>query len=195
MVISAIWPTSSGQNRGPYIRNPVYCFPSLTLASSTGQSVLSSHWLGMDTNGEIGKKLREGRRKGKWGMPPLPQTSSFQSTRVAYSDHSSNPVCGLSMMELVRLCTVWPQENWLGTCKTTYRVGWMIWICYSRALERRCLGLPPLSLPLRAFARPADFKSKIRGLGRSRVGEARTWLELEEVTLVQWVKMKMTQIM
>ena len=34
--------------------------------------------------------------------------------------------------------------------------------------------LPPLSLPLRAFARPADFKSKIRGLGRSRVGEART---------------------
>ena len=67
------------------------------------------------------------------------QTSSFQSMRVAYLDHSSNPVCGFSMMELVRLCTVWPQENWLGTSKTTYRVGWMIWICYSRALERRCL--------------------------------------------------------
>ena len=26
---------------------------------------------------------------------------------------SSNPVCGLSMMEQVRLCAVWPTENWL----------------------------------------------------------------------------------
>ena len=42
-------------------------------------------------------------------------------------------------MVQVRLCAVWPMENWLGTSKTTYRVGWMIWICYSRALERRCL--------------------------------------------------------
>ena len=65
------------------------------------------------------------------GVAPqrLQQTSSFQSMRVAYSDHSSNPVCrllrylGFSMMEQVRLCTVWPQENWLGTSKTTYRVG------------------------------------------------------------------------
>ena len=44
-----------------------------------------------------------------------------------------------SMMEQVRLCTVWPTENWLGTSKTTYRVGRMIGICYSRALDRRCL--------------------------------------------------------
>ena len=27
--------------------------------------------------------------------------------------HSSNPVCGFSMMELVRLCAVWPMENGL----------------------------------------------------------------------------------
>ena len=27
---------------------------------------------------------------------------------------------------MVRLCTVWPMENWLGTSKTTYRVGGMI---------------------------------------------------------------------
>ena len=74
-----------------------------------------------------------------FNMPQQQQTSLFQSTRVAYSDHSSNPVCGFFMMEQVRLCTVWPQENWLGTSKTTCRVGWMIWICYSRALERRCL--------------------------------------------------------
>ena len=42
-------------------------------------------------------------------------------------------------MEQVRLCTGWPRENWLGTSKTTYRVGWMIWMCYSHALEIRCL--------------------------------------------------------
>ena len=49
------------------------------------------------------------------------------------------PVCGFSMMEQVRLCAVWPTENKLGTSKTTYRVGWMSLICYSRARERRCL--------------------------------------------------------
>ena len=53
------------------------------------------------------------------------QTSSLQSTRVAYSDQSSDHVSGFSMMEQVRLCAVWPMENWLGTSKTTYiyRVG------------------------------------------------------------------------
>ena len=29
--------------------------------------------------------------------------------------HSSNPVCGFSMMEQVRLCAVRPMENWLGS--------------------------------------------------------------------------------
>ena len=29
--------------------------------------------------------------------------------------HSSNPVCGFSIMEQVRLCAVWPSENWLGS--------------------------------------------------------------------------------
>ena len=29
--------------------------------------------------------------------------------------HSSNPVCGFSMMEQVRLCVVWPMENLLGS--------------------------------------------------------------------------------
>ena len=42
-------------------------------------------------------------------------------------------------MEQVRLCAVWPMKDWLGTFRTTLRVGWMIWICYSRALERRPL--------------------------------------------------------
>ena len=30
-------------------------------------------------------------------------------------------------------------KDWLGTFRTTLRVGWVIWICYSRALERRPL--------------------------------------------------------
>ena len=29
--------------------------------------------------------------------------------------HASNPACGFSMMKEVRLCAVWPMENWLGT--------------------------------------------------------------------------------
>ena len=29
--------------------------------------------------------------------------------------HSSHPVCVVSMMEPVRLCNVWPMENWLGS--------------------------------------------------------------------------------
>ena len=74
-----------------------------------------------------------------WIRKSRNHTSSLQSTRVAYLDQSSNPVCGFSMTEQIRLCAVCPIENLLGTSKTTYRVGWMIWICYSRALERRCL--------------------------------------------------------
>ena len=36
--------------------------------------------------------------------------------------HSFNPVCGLSMMEQVRLCAVWPMENWLGSSLNQNRV-------------------------------------------------------------------------
>ena len=50
--------------------------------------------------------------------------------------HSSHPVCGFPMMEQVRLCAVWPIENWLGyslnqtQCRTTVQKS------YSRALEQ-----------------------------------------------------------
>ena len=48
---------------------------------------------------------------------------------------SSNPVCGFSMMEQVRLCTVWPMENWLGSSLNQIQ-GWTtVWESYSRALE------------------------------------------------------------
>ena len=29
--------------------------------------------------------------------------------------HASNPLCGFSMTEQVRLSAVWPTENWLGS--------------------------------------------------------------------------------
>ena len=37
---------------------------------------------------------------------------------------SSNPVCGFSMMEQVRLCAVWSTENWLGSSMNHIQ-GWM----------------------------------------------------------------------
>ena len=36
---------------------------------------------------------------------------------------SSNPLCGFSMMEQVRLCVVWARENWLGS-SMNHLQGW-----------------------------------------------------------------------
>ena len=53
--------------------------------------------------------------------------------------HSSNPVCGFSMMEHVRLCAVWPMENWLGSSLNQMQ-GWTtVQESYSRALEQGSL--------------------------------------------------------
>ena len=50
--------------------------------------------------------------------------------------HSSNPVCGFSMMEQVRLSAVWPMENWLGSSLNQI-LGWTtVRESYSRALEQ-----------------------------------------------------------
>ena len=47
--------------------------------------------------------------------------------------HSSNPVCGFSMMDLVRLCAVWPMENKLGSSLNQIQ-GWItVRESYSRA--------------------------------------------------------------
>ena len=52
---------------------------------------------------------------------------------------SSYPVCGFAMMEQVRLYTVWPKENWLGSSMNHIQ-GWMtVWECYYHAFERGCL--------------------------------------------------------
>ena len=56
--------------------------------------------------------------------------------------HSSNPSCGFSMMEQVRLCAVWPMENWLGSSLNQIQ-GWLtVQVSYSRALEQGPLTAP-----------------------------------------------------
>ena len=53
--------------------------------------------------------------------------------------HSSNPVCGFSMMEQIRLCAVWPMENWLGSSLNQIQ-GWTtVQEHYSHALEQGSL--------------------------------------------------------
>ena len=53
--------------------------------------------------------------------------------------HSSNPVCGVSMMEQVRLSAVWPMENWLGSSLNQIQ-GWTtVRESYFRALEQGSL--------------------------------------------------------
>ena len=48
--------------------------------------------------------------------------------------HSSNPVCGFSMLELVRLSAFWPMENWLDSSFNQIQ-GWStVQESYSRAL-------------------------------------------------------------
>ena len=52
---------------------------------------------------------------------------------------SSNPLCGFSMMEQVRLCAVWSTENWRGS-SLNHIQGWMtVWICYWHAPQNRSL--------------------------------------------------------
>ena len=45
---------------------------------------------------------------------PSPEVLALKH-KSRISGQSSNPVCGFSMMEQVRLCAVWPMENWLGS--------------------------------------------------------------------------------
>ena len=67
--------------------------------------------------------------------------------------HSSNPVCGFSILEQVRLSAVWPIENWIGSSLNKIQ-GWTdVRESYSRALEKgpllltieRCFSRAPAS--------------------------------------------------
>ena len=85
--------------------------------------------------------------------PPLHRLPEFLALKheSRILGHSSNPVCGFSMMEQVRLCAVWPMENWLGS-SLNHIQGWTtVRVFYSRALEQGYLPLTPC-LPLESFS-------------------------------------------
>ena len=68
----------------------------------------------------------------------LPSDVLFLKHDSRFLRHSSIPVCGFFMIEQVRLCTVWPTDNWLGSSMNHLR-GRIIWISTWHALEQRCL--------------------------------------------------------
>ena len=66
-------------------------------------------------------------QKRKGGCPKF---ADKYYTDIVDPEHESSifrsfilPCMWFSMMEQVRLCAVWPTENWLGTSKATYRDG------------------------------------------------------------------------
>ena len=58
--------------------------------------------------------------------PPCPWPPEIEFLEHACSTlrQSSNPVCGFSIMDQIRLCAVWPKENWL-TSSMNHIQGWM----------------------------------------------------------------------
>ena len=64
----------------------------------------------------------EGLGSNSIGIKIRPKIGPRVNAEILFLKHESsifrqlcNPVCGFSMMEQVRLCAVWPMENWLGT--------------------------------------------------------------------------------
>ena len=79
-----------------------------------------------------------------------PRSTTTRFTPEIYSEEhtsrifrqSSNPISGFSMMEQVRLCAVWPMENWLGSSMNHIQ-GWItVGICYWHASQNRSLVHP-----------------------------------------------------
>ena len=101
--------------------------------------------------------------------------------------HSSHPVCGFPMMEQVRLCAVWPMENWLGSSLNQIQ-GWTtVRESYSSALEqgplqsRRCFHSHELSWTAETpqHQQPIHTAKAERRM-RERMSEADGGGELEE---------------
>ena len=72
--------------------------------------------------------------------------------RVAYSDHSSYPECGSESAKRVLHGPNSTESNLFHHGETTYRVWWLIWICYYRALERKPLLLFLLPILIHAYS-------------------------------------------
>ena len=77
------------------------------------------------------------RHHQRWCRRPAEFLALKHESRII--GHSSNPVWGFSMMEQVRLCAVWPMENWLGSSLNQIQ-GWTtVRESYPRALEQGSL--------------------------------------------------------
>ena len=70
----------------------------------------------------LARAIRRNRFRGRLGWEKLDFQSLFPEPDILFLKHnsrilkqSSNPVCGFSMMKQVRLCAVWPTENWPGS--------------------------------------------------------------------------------
>ena len=98
--------------------------PSLPLLVSP-----SRHWIGLDerrknldrsgARAQIRVKRRRQTDRQKGGLKAIDSISHPEFLALKHESrilgHISNPACGFSAMEQVRLCAVWPVENWLGS--------------------------------------------------------------------------------
>ena len=82
------------------------------------------------------------------GVPPARLLGRYCSYLLQnlVNDGMPNSVCCFSMMKQVRLCAVWPTENWLGSSRNHIQ-GWRtVWECWRHAFERGGLDLYQLSI-------------------------------------------------
>ena len=94
------------------------------------------------------ERMANGEREKREGMEGLLFTPQLKTEFLSLKHesrilgHSSNPVCGFSMMDQVRLCAVWPMENLLGSSLNQIQ-GWTtVRESYSHALEQGSLHIP-----------------------------------------------------
>ena len=90
--------------------------------------------------------------------------------------HSSDPLCGFSMMQQVMLCAVWPMENWLGSY--LYHIqGWTtVRGFYSHALEPGSLAAAAESIYLQLASHVAQLPMVLRVRHSRDLRGNRPWL-------------------
>ena len=104
--------------------------------------------------------------------------------------HLSNPVRGFSMMEQVRLCAVWPMENWL--CSSLNQIqGWsIVRESYSCALEKGPLG----GRPFVSFAFAGDTRRcDDDGFGRDNGKKKKSKQRISSARVVEFQTLPMAE--
>ena len=77
-----------------------------------------------------GRRLRGRRSRRRIVVIAILKRKRTRWADILFLKHESSifrqsyyPVCGFSMMEQVRLCAVWPMENWLGSSMNLITTG------------------------------------------------------------------------